>query len=72
MRLFIALIAILPMLQQTAIPAREIPSEQQPVQKIIATVFDSQGRVINGLRATDFIVQENGVQKEISQFLPDS
>jgi len=43
-----------------------------PVQKIIATVFDSQGRFVDGLQASDFIVQENGVQKEISRFLPDS
>ena len=63
------------LLQQTATPPRENradASEQMPEQKIIATVFDSQGRFVEGLRAADFIVQENGVPKQISRFLPDS
>jgi hypothetical protein len=75
MRHFIALLGIVSLLQQSAVQPSgnsvDTPA-QKPIQKIVANVVDSNGHFIDGLRAGDFIVQENGVQKVISQFIPDS
>ena len=71
MRILIALLGIASLLQQTAVPQQAIDVDT-PLQKLVATVTDSQGRLVFGFRAEDFILQENGVQKEISRFMPDS
>jgi len=68
MRIFILLIgAVSVLLQQQTAPRIDVP-----VQKLVANVVGPNGRFVDGLQARDFIVQENGVQKEIGRFLPDS
>jgi len=71
MRILIAVLSIASLLQQAAVP-QQATDVEVPLQKLVATVTNSQGQLITGLRASDFIIQENGVPKEIGRFMPDS
>jgi len=40
--------------------------------QVVVTVLDQQGHYIQGLKAEDFILDENGIRQEIASFTPDS
>ena len=45
---------------------------QSSMQRMVITVTDQSGQFVGGLRAQDFIITENGVQKGVARFAPDS
>jgi VWFA-related protein len=45
---------------------------QTRLQKLVVNVNDTAGRFIQQLRATDFIVEEDGVQQKVTSFVQDS
>jgi VWFA-related protein len=66
MKSLIALIGLLTMLQQA-------PSAPQThVQKIVVNVTDNAGRFVLGLKPEDFIVEENGNEQKLVDFIEGS
>jgi VWFA-related protein len=67
MKLLAALVLMVAVLQQA--PAQ---SAQLHPQKLIINVTDTRGRTITDLKATDFVVEEGGVQQSITGFIEGS
>src|SRR5688572_11198722 len=70
MKAFVALFSLVAILQQS--PAQPAQSAQSRVQKLVVNVTDNSGRFILGMRAQDFIVEENGMEQKITGFVEDS
>jgi Ca-activated chloride channel family protein len=67
MKSLVALFSLVAILQQS--PAQPA---QPRVQKLVVNVTDNSGRFILGMRAQDFIVEENGMEQKITGFVEDS
>ena len=68
MKSLAALVSLLAMLQQTPVQ----PATAPHAQKLVVNVTDNAGRFILGMRSTDFVVEEGGVQQQITGFLEGS
>jgi Ca-activated chloride channel family protein len=64
MLMLTAILALMGLLQQPA------PAER--VQKVVVNVNDNMGRFILNLSPEEFVIEEDGVRKEITGFTPDS
>jgi len=55
--------------QSAPIPQTK-PSDS--MTQVVVTVLNQQGQYIQGLKADDFVLEENGMRQEIASFEPDS
>src|SRR4051812_26551329 len=65
----LCLLAFILVLQSAPIPQAK-PSDS--MTQVVVTVLDEVGHYVQGLKADDFVLEENGVRQEIANFAPDS
>jgi VWFA-related protein len=66
MRLFTALFSVALMLQDPSIITVDVR-----LQQVVATVRDSSGKIVKGLKQDDFIIEDSGTRQTIAHFSDD-
>lgn len=67
----LCLLSLVVVIQSAPVPQAKEPANGTMTQ-VVVSALDNQGRYVSGLKAEDFVVEENGVRQDLAKFSSDS